>query len=213
MDTIDQNILREIKSSFRQSMNADLSDGMRKNGLIYRMNFGVPSPRIRLIADRFNQDVSLATYLWNEDVRESKMLATYLYPYNEMDIDTAVQWCSEIKYTEIADQLCRNLLVLEPYARELSDKLISADNDMMIYAGYRLMIQMMQKDIKMVVNDEFIRLAMTNAERNIIYINNLILNLFSRLIESEYISIADISNWEKNPNKSVAGIYNALSFY
>jgi hypothetical protein len=69
---IDKNILNEIKKNFRQSMNADLSNSMREHGLEYKINFGVPSPRIKLIAEKFDQDNEVAQYLWDEDVRESK---------------------------------------------------------------------------------------------------------------------------------------------
>ena len=213
MNTPDQNILREIKSSFRQTMNDDLSDGMRRNGLIYRMNFGVPSPRIKLIAERFEQDADLATYLWNEDVRESKMLATYLYPADKFTEEEAMKWCSDLKYTEIADQLCKNLLVRQPYATHLSKKLIDKDSNILIYTGYRLMIQLLIDSQDIQIDTDFINKSRFNAVNGVSYVNNVMLNLMQRLVESGQLSLSDIEGWRDSDNHNVNNIYQLLSMY
>ena len=49
--------LREIKRCFRQTMNADLTNSIKAKGVVYRMNFGVPAPRIKLIADKFDKNI------------------------------------------------------------------------------------------------------------------------------------------------------------
>ena len=131
--------LREIKKGFRQSMNADLSNSMRELGLGYSLNFGVPAPRVKLIASKIEPDRQLAEYLWQENVRESKMIATYLFPLEEMDIETAQRWISEVKYTEIADQLSRNLLMRLSYVKELMNRNIASSDKMERYIGMRLL--------------------------------------------------------------------------
>ncbi len=133
--------LRAIKKGFRQSMNADLSNSMRNHGLNYSLNFGVPAPRIKLIASDIEQDAKLAEYLWSENVRESKIIATYLYPVSQMTFDIACEWISQIKYTEIADQICKNLLIGLPFAKELMIRFITSDNNLERYTGTRLLSQ------------------------------------------------------------------------
>ena len=140
---MDDNKLRQIKNCFRQAMNADLSNSMRAHGLGYRMNFGVPSPRIKLIASQFEPNAADAQYLWNEDVRESKMLATYLFPKEEMTEALANEWAAQIRYPEIADQAAMNLFVELPFAKELATQWISADSEMLNYTGFRLWVRLL----------------------------------------------------------------------
>lgn len=139
---MDDNKRRQIKNCFRQAMNADLSNSMRAHGLVYKMNFGVPSPRIKLIAEQFTPDAGDATYLWNEDVRESKMLATYLFPKEEMTPELADEWSQTITYPEIADQACMNLFVHLPFAQQSAMKWIASDQEMVRYTGLRLWVRL-----------------------------------------------------------------------
>ena len=134
--------LRKIKNCFRQAMNADLSASMREHGLDYRINFGVPSPRIKLIAEQFEPDAADAQYLWEEDVRESKMLATYLYPAAEMTRETADSWARAIRYPEIADQAAMNLFVKLPFATDLALEWIASSEPMLRYTGLRLLVRL-----------------------------------------------------------------------
>lgn len=135
--------LRQIKNCFRQAMNADLSASMREHGLDYRINFGVPSPRIKLIASQFEPNAADAQYLWEEDVRESKMLATYLYPAAEMTRETAEAWAHAIRYPEIADQAAMNLFVRLPFAADLALEWIESPEPMLRYTGLRLLVRLL----------------------------------------------------------------------
>ena len=67
------------------------------------------------------------------------MIATYLFPLEEMDIETAQRWISEVKYTEIADQLSRNLLMRLSYVKELMNRNIASSDKMERYIGMRLL--------------------------------------------------------------------------
>ena len=68
--------LRDIRTQLRLNMNGVISSSMREKGMNYRLIFGVSLPEIKLIATRYRQDAELAQALWNEDIREFKILAT-----------------------------------------------------------------------------------------------------------------------------------------
>ena len=125
--------LRLIKKGFRQSMNADLSNSMRAHGFDYNLIFGVPAPRIKLIASEFEKDMILALYLWNENIRESKVIATYLFPINEVNKETAEKLINEVKYTEIADYISRNVLINLPFSNSIFSKYIYSESNILIY--------------------------------------------------------------------------------
>ena len=114
---MEQNILdevRDIKKSLRLAMNGVVSTLQRRQGLDYKINFGVEIPRLKGIASAHTKNKELATTLWQDNIRECKILAILLMPEEEYD-RIADQWIGETKFTEIADQLAMHLL------RKLSD--------------------------------------------------------------------------------------------
>ncbi|MEE1087744.1 MAG: DNA alkylation repair protein, partial [Bacteroidaceae bacterium] len=72
--------VREVKKALRSAMNGVLSAQMRQAGMPYRLVFGVELPRLREIAREFPSDRALAQNLWNQPIRECKMLAAMLMP-------------------------------------------------------------------------------------------------------------------------------------
>ena len=72
--------LKDIKTQLRLSMNGAVSQSMREKGLVYKLNFGVELPRIKMIAESYEKNHDLAQALWKEDIRECKILAGMLQP-------------------------------------------------------------------------------------------------------------------------------------
>lgn len=133
--------LSEIHAQFRRQMNADVSHALREHGVLYRTCFGVPSMRLREVAERYVPSAELAEALWKEEIRESKMLATRLYPPAEMTLATALRWISEIRYEEIADQACMNLFIHLPFAVSLLEKCLlhaAQQPALTVYCGLKL---------------------------------------------------------------------------
>lgn len=120
------------------AMNGIVSASMREKGMKYRINFGLTYPLIRRIAEAYVPDAELAQYLWKEQIRESKMLATWLYPANEMTPEVAQQWVEEIPYPEIADICCMNLFVKLPFALQKASEWVMSDKEIIRYTGYQL---------------------------------------------------------------------------
>ena len=138
--------LREIKKRFRMAMNGIVSTSMREKGMGYRINFGLTLPLIRNIAESYTPNAELAQYLWKEQIRESKMLATWLYPANEMNPDKAQQWAEEIPYPEIADICCMNLFIKLPFAIQKASEWVTSDKDILRYTGYQLFNRLMMQN-------------------------------------------------------------------
>ena len=67
--------LKDIKTQLRLSMNGAVSQSMREKGLVYKLNFGVEIPRIKMIAEGYEKNHDLAQALWKEDIRECKIMA------------------------------------------------------------------------------------------------------------------------------------------
>ena len=117
-----EDILRKIRTDLRLSMNGPVSTSMRNKGVNYRMIFGVDTPGIKRISQKYNPDKELAETLWKEDVREMKIMATILYPKEQFNEETALSWISEISDQEMREQICKNLLQELTYADNLVEK-------------------------------------------------------------------------------------------
>lgn len=124
-----QDELREIRTQLRMAMNGVISTSMREKGMIYKLNFGVPLPEVKLIAARHEPGSELAAALWKEDIREFKLLAPLLQPVDDFPFEQAEQWVKEIPYLEIAEQCSRNLFCKLPYAEDLTLELIVNKKD------------------------------------------------------------------------------------
>lgn len=124
-----QDELREIRTQLRMAMNGVISTSMREKGMIYKLNFGVPLPEVKLIAARHEPGSELAVALWKEDIREFKLLAPLLQPVDDFPFEQAEQWVKEIPYLEIAEQCSRNLFCKLPYAEDLTLELIVNKKD------------------------------------------------------------------------------------
>ena len=119
-------LLSKAHAEFRKLRNGEVADNLRAQGVDYKTIWGVESYRLKEIAALLRAEVQddsalqeLAERLWSEEVRESKMLATRLYPCGLCDKETACRWAQEIRYTELADQACMNLFARLPFAEQL----------------------------------------------------------------------------------------------
>ncbi len=63
--------LKDIKTQLRLSMNGAVSQSMREKGLLYKLNFGVELPRIKMIAEGYEKNHDLAQALWKEEISAS----------------------------------------------------------------------------------------------------------------------------------------------
>ena len=116
-----QEVVKEIKQSFRLMMDGAVAKSMRDKGLSYKLNWGVTLPRLRLKADELKttvDDYDLAIALWKEDVRECKILATMIMPPDKVLPEVIDIWMEQITSQEIAEQAVFNLFQYLPYAPE-----------------------------------------------------------------------------------------------
>ena len=130
--------IRQIKAQLRLFMNGVLSQSLREKGLQYRLIFGVELPRLKEIAAGYEPSHELAQALWQEDIRECKILAAYLQPTDTFDAELADYWMESVTNTELADYLCMALLRRLPYASQKAFQWMASDNRMERYTGFRL---------------------------------------------------------------------------
>lgn len=142
-----QQQVKDIKKSFRQLMDGSVAQSMREKGVEYKLNWGATIPRLREMAEdiRKEQDqtseklYSLAIALWKENVRECKILATMLMPYDLLLPEVADIWAEQIPSQEIAEQLAFNLWQHLPYAAEKAYQWIASEKEYYQLSGFHIL--------------------------------------------------------------------------
>lgn len=212
-------ILKQIRTDLRRSMNGIASKSMREKGLNYKLNFGVDIPRLRKLADNYTPSGQLADELWNSDVRELKILATQLHPIEEFDVEKAEKWVKEIPTHEIREQACINLFQNLDFADKLAQNWANASNEETRTTGYwllaRLLImksdklnnintrELLDKIIPdLSSNSYFLRLSAQNALK---FLGRGSEELAQRIL-------SQIQDFENSENAAKQEIYDSLSF-
>lgn len=158
-------ILREIKTQLRLSMNGVASQSMREKGLNYKLNFGVELPRIKAIAAMFEKNHALAQALWKENVRESKILAGLLQPVDTFYPEIADIWVEDMPNMEIAELTCMNLFQNLPYAPAKSLQWIASEQEFAQVCGFETAARLLAKkgDMTERASGELLDQALTAA--------------------------------------------------
>lgn len=101
--------------------NGLVADTLRAAGMdCYHIIFGLNLPQLSSIAAQFSPDIQLAQALWADaKVRESRLLATYLYPREQVSREHAIELMSQTQTQEEADMLAFRLLRYLPFLAEL----------------------------------------------------------------------------------------------
>ena len=136
-------IIKRIKNDFRLGMNGIISTSMRNRGMDYKIIFGLSLPQLRTLAEKYSPNQEVAIRLWNENIRESKLLATMIFPYSEMSMEIAKEWIEDIKYSEVADIASMYLFSKLPYAEQLCLEYVNSENEDHLYFAFRLFIRLL----------------------------------------------------------------------
>ena len=113
-------MVNEIKKELRACMNGVLSARMREAGMPYKLIFGVELPRLQSIAKEFPQDAELAQQLWQQNIRETKLLAIMLMPPDAFNSEVANTWKETMVTAEEAQVMAMMLLSKTKEAKEIS---------------------------------------------------------------------------------------------
>jgi len=137
--------LKDIKTRLRLSMNGAVSQSMREKGLVYKLNFGVELPRIKMIAGSYEKNHDLAQALWKEEIRECKILAGMLQPVETFYPEIADIWAENIWNMEIAELTCMNLFQYLPYAPAKSFQWIADEREYVQTCGFLTAARLLMK--------------------------------------------------------------------
>ncbi len=211
-----EEIIKDIRFRLRKAMNGIVSDSMRKKGVEYKLILGVSIPEIKLIASAYKPDAELAKWLWEQDVREHKILATMLYPIDTFTEEEAEKWVGEIRYQEIVEQFCHNLAQHLPFAVSLAERWICDERDNVKVAGFLLYARLYSKGKQTPSLEKLFSEAKTVFNQGISRPQRaalLALKRYGRLGTAQAASVLDyVKEYKDSDSPEKQEFYNDLKF-
>lgn len=116
--------LKDIKHQFFTYRNGIIADTLRPLMPCYNVIFGLQVPQLAAIARDTEKDRKLAQELWaDRGVRESRLLAPYLFSTETMSEDDALALALDVQTQEEADMLAFRFLKRHPAAASILARL------------------------------------------------------------------------------------------
>lgn len=128
-------IVLEIVSKIRQLRNGDTADSMTRMGIIYPVNYGVSIPNLKQIAAQYVGNHNLAITLFEQDIRECRILASLIDDPAQVTGEQIDQWSAHFTNIEIVEQVCSNLFWRVEYSLPRSIEWCLGNDPLLIKAG------------------------------------------------------------------------------
>jgi hypothetical protein len=107
---------QQLLNLIKMHKNGDVASSMKKQGIEYKINWGVPVVELRQLMHGYTPSHLLSLKLWNKQWRESMILATFLDVPAEVTEEQMDFWTKSFENYEIAEQASTNLWVKTKYA-------------------------------------------------------------------------------------------------
>ena len=107
---------QQLLNLIKMHKNGDVASSMKKQGIEYKINWGVPVVELRQLMHGYTPSHLLSLKLWNKQWRESMILATLLDVPAEVTEEQMDFWTKSFENYEIAEQASTNLWVKTKYA-------------------------------------------------------------------------------------------------
>lgn len=108
--------VRDIIAKVKQRMNGAVVESMQNLGIIYKVNYGVTIPELQQIAQPYKGDHDLAIRLFEEDIRECKIIASLIDDPQKVTGEQIDKWSEGFVNQEIIEQVCNNLFWKSDFA-------------------------------------------------------------------------------------------------
>lgn len=123
-------------------------EGMAKFGITPGKAFGVSLPYLREIAKKTNRNHELALKLWEQDTRETRILAAMIAEPDKVTNELIDKWAKAFNYWEICDQCVMNLFEKTEFAWTKAVEYSTKEEEFIKRTGFVLMARLAVSDKK-----------------------------------------------------------------
>lgn len=120
---------RKIIKKIKIHQDGEVSSKMKRNGIVYKINYGVSIIYLRKIAQQYANNTKLALRLWSSDIREAKIIAILIAnPVDKEITDNLHRMVNEIEHFEIAELFGNKIISNLPNCISWCLKSIESEN-------------------------------------------------------------------------------------
>jgi hypothetical protein len=134
------------------------------------------------------------------------------------DEELALKWIDDIKYPEISDQLCMNLLSKTDYALDLAFRIMECDSQIKRYTAYRLVNRLLINS-KQLTDELFDKLLLCLSKDMVsdnTWLSLCAVNLLEKCFdnESNRKRIMDYyKDWRNSEDNRKSALYDMIVFW
>jgi len=207
--------LKKIKSALRTRMNGEISDNMTQKGILYKLNYGMLLPELKNLSKKYIPNKLLAERLWHLRIRETMILATYLYPVDEFSFETAQEWLEMFSTQEITEICCFNLFSKLPYVELLISDWIEKPESFAKLSAWLLMARKYQS-LSAEKIEKYIDIAVDSINKENASIQNAMIIALKRIgsLDEPAKLLTKLATWKNAENTNILyeEIKNDLDF-
>ncbi len=138
----------DILSTLKSLSDPEAVKGMAGFGITPEKAFGIKIPVLRRLARDIGKDHDLALRLWDEEIRETRILASMIDKPQMVTEEQMEEWAKGFDYWEICDQCCMNLFEKTPFAYKKAIEWSGRAEEFVKRAGFVLMARLAVSDKK-----------------------------------------------------------------
>lgn len=110
--------VKDIIAKLKSKANPDNLEGMARYGINTENRLGNSIPFLRKLAKEIGKNHKLALELWEEEIDETKILASMIADENKLTETQTERWVSDFNSWDVCDQVCMNLFKKLPFAEK-----------------------------------------------------------------------------------------------
>jgi 3-methyladenine DNA glycosylase AlkD len=143
-----QMTLDEVLLALEARARPEAVAGMARVGIATSRALGVSMPDLRSLARTVGRDHGLALRLWQEGLRETRILASLVADPKQVTGELLEEWVAGFDSWEVCDQCCMNLFQRTPFAWSKALEWSVRQEEYVKRAGFVLMARLAHRDTK-----------------------------------------------------------------
>lgn len=147
----------ELISKLRSMRNKKNIDGMARFGINPKNTLGISIYVLRPLAKQIGKDHKLALELWETEIHEARILASYIDEPDKVAEKQLEAWVNDFDSWDVCDQVCSNLFDQTQYAWKKAHEWPNREEEFVRRAGFVMMAALSVHD-KKAKDEDYIRL-------------------------------------------------------
>ena len=144
--------VEEVLNQLKSMGNQKNVEGMKRFGIIHKINYGVSVTELRKYAKKLGKDHELALKLWDTEVRDARMVAACIEDPLTVSEEQIESWLKDISCWDLCDHCCGHLFDKTPFSYKKAIEWSSKTEEFEKRAGFSIVAWLAVHDKKRMIN-------------------------------------------------------------